>query len=301
MADNTDLNAGSGGDTIATDDIGGVKFQRVKLIHGADGTNDGDVSSANPLPVGGTVDLGATDNAVLDAIVAALGGTIVVDATGQGDIPITLAGEEPSVNLQDGAGNDINSTSNALHVRLASQAADVTIADGGNSITIDGTVDLGATDNAVLDSIVTALGGVIDVDATGQGDVPITLDSEVVATTLPGLTPYRNLDVDETEDQVSASAVNIGWLHVMNTTNEPLFLKLFNATAASVTVGTTTPTNTFMIPTQGDANGAGVTIAIPDGGLIYSTALTIACTTALADADTGAPGANACIVNLGYR
>lgn len=51
MADNTILNAGSGGDVIAADDIGGVKFQRIKLIHGADGVNAGDVSTDNPLPV----------------------------------------------------------------------------------------------------------------------------------------------------------------------------------------------------------------------------------------------------------
>lgn len=51
MADNTILNLGSGGDTIATDDISGVKYQRVKLIHGADGVNDGDVSEVNPFPV----------------------------------------------------------------------------------------------------------------------------------------------------------------------------------------------------------------------------------------------------------
>lgn len=51
MADNTTLTAGAGGDTVATDDIGGVKYQRVKLVEGADGVNDGDVSSANPLPV----------------------------------------------------------------------------------------------------------------------------------------------------------------------------------------------------------------------------------------------------------
>lgn len=51
MADNTTLDAGAGGDTIASDDIGGVKYQRVKLIEGADGTNDGDISAANPLPV----------------------------------------------------------------------------------------------------------------------------------------------------------------------------------------------------------------------------------------------------------
>lgn len=51
MADNTLLNTGTGGDTIATDDIGGVKFQRIKLIYGPDGTNSGDVDVANPLPV----------------------------------------------------------------------------------------------------------------------------------------------------------------------------------------------------------------------------------------------------------
>jgi hypothetical protein len=39
--DNTTLNPGTAGDVIASDDIGGVKFQRVKLIHGADGTNLG--------------------------------------------------------------------------------------------------------------------------------------------------------------------------------------------------------------------------------------------------------------------
>lgn len=51
MADNTTLNTGTGGDVIASDDISGVKFQRMKLIHGADGVNDGDVSNSNPLPV----------------------------------------------------------------------------------------------------------------------------------------------------------------------------------------------------------------------------------------------------------
>lgn len=51
MADNTTLNTGSGGDVIGSDDISGVKYQRIKLIHGADGVNDGDVSSLNPLPV----------------------------------------------------------------------------------------------------------------------------------------------------------------------------------------------------------------------------------------------------------
>jgi hypothetical protein len=49
MADNTTLNTGSGGDVIATDDIGGVKHQRVKVEYGADGSAT-DVSNSTPLP-----------------------------------------------------------------------------------------------------------------------------------------------------------------------------------------------------------------------------------------------------------
>lgn len=51
MADNTVLNAGSGGDTVASDDIGGVKYQRVKMVYGNDGVALGDVSNSNPLPI----------------------------------------------------------------------------------------------------------------------------------------------------------------------------------------------------------------------------------------------------------
>ena len=41
MADNVPTNAGSGGATIADDDISSVLYQRLKLIFGADGTNEG--------------------------------------------------------------------------------------------------------------------------------------------------------------------------------------------------------------------------------------------------------------------
>lgn len=52
MADNTTLPVPTTtSDVIATDDVSGVKFQRVKMTLGADGVNDGDVSSDNPLPV----------------------------------------------------------------------------------------------------------------------------------------------------------------------------------------------------------------------------------------------------------
>jgi hypothetical protein len=54
MADNTQISLETDGDIVATDDIGGIKYQRMKIVLGADGVNDGDVSSTNPLPVSGT-------------------------------------------------------------------------------------------------------------------------------------------------------------------------------------------------------------------------------------------------------
>lgn len=53
MADNTTLNAGSGGDVIATDDIAGVKHQLVKVEYGA-ADSATPVSPTNPLPVTAT-------------------------------------------------------------------------------------------------------------------------------------------------------------------------------------------------------------------------------------------------------
>jgi hypothetical protein len=51
VADDIVLNPGVGGATVGADLIGGVDYQRIKLIHGADGVNAGDVAAANPLPV----------------------------------------------------------------------------------------------------------------------------------------------------------------------------------------------------------------------------------------------------------
>lgn len=60
MADNFDITPGTG-KTIAADEISTTLYQRVKLIHGADGVNSGDVSTSNGLPIQDTKDI--VDNA----------------------------------------------------------------------------------------------------------------------------------------------------------------------------------------------------------------------------------------------
>jgi len=83
MADNTQLPVPStSGDVIAADDIGGVKFQRVKMILGADGINDGDVSSSNPLPVEiqgalGTADTKALGTNLADGDIGIISNTVI--------------------------------------------------------------------------------------------------------------------------------------------------------------------------------------------------------------------------------
>ncbi len=74
MVDNTQLpQAETIGDVIATDDLGGVKVQRVKLMLGSDGENDGDISASNPIPVTGALtnaQLRADPVAVTDGVLA---------------------------------------------------------------------------------------------------------------------------------------------------------------------------------------------------------------------------------------
>lgn len=56
MADNIGYTPGSGA-VIAADDVGGALLQRIKVVVGADGVNDGDVSLANPMPIQGVGEL----------------------------------------------------------------------------------------------------------------------------------------------------------------------------------------------------------------------------------------------------
>ena len=78
MADNTVLNAASGGDTIATDDIAGVKHQRVKVEFGSNGSAS-DVSNTNPLPVDVQA-LTSLQRTLVQSVATAAGGSDDLDS-----------------------------------------------------------------------------------------------------------------------------------------------------------------------------------------------------------------------------
>jgi hypothetical protein len=79
VADNVTLNSGSGGSVVATDDVAGVQFQRIKLDLGGDGASVPVVgsipvsASALPLPTGAATD---ATLAALQTLLTTLVGTI---------------------------------------------------------------------------------------------------------------------------------------------------------------------------------------------------------------------------------
>jgi len=101
LADNTELNAGTGGDTIATDDIAGIKHQRVKVQHGADGSAT-DASAAAPLPVE-VIDVTNTMVADVSTVAGAVNAEDAVHNSGDaGIMPLAVRSDTPSAKAADG-------------------------------------------------------------------------------------------------------------------------------------------------------------------------------------------------------
>lgn len=80
MADDLTVSTSGGPAQVATDEIGGKHYQRVKVTYGGDGSAS-DVASDNPLPVSATISAlplpnGAATQAGQDAVAAAISATV---------------------------------------------------------------------------------------------------------------------------------------------------------------------------------------------------------------------------------
>ena len=115
MADNVELNPGSGGPIAATDDVGGVHFQRVKLDLGADGESS---------PVVGSLPITA---AALEALLTTIAATIAnhntpfVDGS-PGQIMLAKRRDSDTTSVADGALNTLN-TDEEGRLKVASKPA----------------------------------------------------------------------------------------------------------------------------------------------------------------------------------
>jgi hypothetical protein len=288
---------------------------------------DGDVTIAdggNTITVDGTVAVTGVSTAAnqttiighVDGIEALLGTidadtsnlSVVGGGTEAAAIRVTLASDSTGVLSVDDNGSTIS------------------VDDGGGVLTVDGTVAVtGVATAANQTTVIGHLDGVegllttIDADTGGILTSVQTLDNAIsgnemqvdVVGALPagtatigavnvkpatsgGLTIFRSIDLDETEEEVKATAGQVfGW-YMFNAAATTHYVKLYNATAANVTVGTTTPVMTIPVPA-----GSGANIEFTNG-IAFGTAITVAATTGVADNDTGAPAANAVVVNVFY-
>jgi len=100
-----------------------------------------------------------------------------------------------------------------------------------------------------------------------------------------GLYKYRNTDLAEVKDGVDNSSGMIHSISVDNTANAGAasYLKLWDAAAGAVTVGTTAPDYTIKIPAATKS-----TIVFHDG-LAYGSGLVAACLTTAGTAGTTGP------------
>lgn len=291
MADNVTADAGTGGATFAADDILGVHYPRTKLVIGADGTNDGDVSSANPLPVTGTV---AVTNAGLTELAGA------INASAQMDVNIAASNATVTV---DGSGvtqpvSHAALTELAAAINVSSQV-DVNIAASGATVPVSGTFwqatqPVSGTFWQATQPV--SLASVPSHAVTNAG----TFAVQPGPTTSGGCSIFRSLDLDETEEEVTTSAGQIyGW-SITNFATAVRHIKFYNATAANTTVGTTTPLMTISVPGNATDDTQSV-FSLGGMGIPFSTALSVAATTGLADNDTGAPGASDVSITLFYK
>jgi hypothetical protein len=165
----------------------------------------------------------------------------------------------------------------------------------GTEMQVDVVAALPAGTNAIGKLAANSGVDIGDVDVTSISAGTNTIgDVGIKPRTSGGYTIFRSIDLDETEEEVKATAGQVfGW-YIFNAAATTHYVKFYNATTANVTVGTTTPVLTIPVPAGGAAN------VFSETGIAFGTAITAAATTGVADNDTGAPAANAVVVNVFY-
>lgn len=185
--------------------------------------------------------------------------------------------------------SNTSSSSNLDYTVLTDEVTEATLGTGHAAYAkiMDGAIN--GTNKLSISS-----GGAALVDGTATTQ-PVSGSLSIAPTTSTGLSIYRTIDLDETEEEAKATAGQVYGYYFANLATGWRYVKFYNATAANTTVGTTTPILTLPLPAQSAAN-----VSLPYG-ITFATALSIAATTGLADNDTGAPGLNEVVFNLFYK
>lgn len=309
---NNDVVVSDGGNVISVDDASGSLTVDAPVgtpvqVQVGDGSNQATVRNLAANDALNVAIVDGSGNQVTSF--AGSGGTSMTDdaAFTPGTTPITpAAGIYRSVRdsvTDNDAGALAMTATRALYATLETPAGDSAMDEANDAVQVSIVADdLAATEYAEGTTDATISGPAIMWEDTSDTLRAVSVAKPLPVTHIPsatgGCSVHRSLDLDETEEEAKATAGTVyGW-YVTNRATTPRYLKFYNATAATVVVGTTTPLMTFEIPANAsDHVGAN---ALGGIGIAFTTAITVAATTGLADNDTGAPSANDVVVNIFY-
>lgn len=257
MADNTILNLGSGGDTIATKEIAGVKHELVILEFddGIGGTTE--VSAANPLPVLASIDTtGLATSANQLTEIAALASIAAEDFATE----ITLSGIDIKLGnplpLPTGAATVANQQTDALtntQLRLTPVPVSGTVSTGGltdtqlraTPVPVSGTVTVDTallatsakqdTGNASLAAIDAGIPAALGQTAMAAS-MPVTIASNQSAIPISGTVSISDAATDNTvlyNDSLSASGATEA---IITTGYQSICIQIYDAWSGNITI-----------------------------------------------------------------
>jgi hypothetical protein len=307
--------------TLASDDPGVTSLALIDNAISGAGFNITQFGGAN-------VPIGAGLEATAVRVTLPTNGTGIVGlAAGTANIGKLTDDQKVDLNKIAGASVAVSngSAATSLRVTIANDSTGQVVLAAGTAgigkLTANSGVDIGDVDvtSVVPGVAATSLGKAEDA-AHSSGDVgvmalavrsdsraalagttadyiPLTTDAvgALWVNTTVGYSNFFSIDLDESEEDIKATAGTIHGWYLMNLHTATLYFRFYNATAANTTVGTTAAIMVIPVPA-----GAAANVEVR-GGIAFDTALCAAVTTGIAANDTGAPAANVFVANVFYK
>lgn len=209
MADNVTLNSGSGGETCATDDVGGVQYQRVKLT-------DGTADSSTVVAAGGGVEANALRVTIASDSTGVLsvddnGASITVDAAELTTLAGAVSGTEMQVDVvtsalptgaataakQPALGTAGTASADVITVQGIASMTPIEVSDGGGALTVDnggtfavqvssiaaGDNNIGNVDVVTLPALAAGTNNIGDVDVLSVPADPFGANADAASAT----------------------------------------------------------------------------------------------------------------------
>jgi hypothetical protein len=152
------------------------------------------------------------------------------------------------------------------------------------------TFNIGTAPAIQLSTGANAIGSITNTAFGISGNLPAFAATPTVNIGVAAISRYRNTALSATKQEIKAAAGDIyGW-NLINPNTVDVYVKFYDSAVGGVTVGTTAPAFTLMVPAASTA-GSGLffqdVLVMPQER--FTTGITIACVTGIADNSTAAP------------